>query len=156
VFGASPVFFGIGELDGFYSSGGTGTQTITSQFSETIDLTKLAVRQDLVAGFYNGQSTGSGITNITFDLYANGTDIDHQSFSTVTAATAYFTNNGVDMGSLAGSGSTLSVNAQLKITTTGASSFDAGILIGDPPSAASASKPAAIPALASSGVHQFI
>ncbi len=52
-FGASPTFFAIAELGGAYAkSGGTASQTTTETVNLTVDLTQLAARQDLMAGFY--------------------------------------------------------------------------------------------------------
>ena len=135
-FGSSPSFFGIGELGGGYSSGGKNTQTTTSSFQETVDLTKLASRQDLLVGFFGGQAVGSGVTNVTLDVYADGTDY-HQSFATAAAAAAFFTDNAVDLGSLASGplgANTLSLNVVLSVTTKQAGSgFYGSLIVGDPP-----------------------
>ena len=140
-FGAAPVFFGIGELGGGYSAGGVGVQTITTSFKETVNLTKLSLRRDLVVGFYKGTTVGAGFTSMTFDLYADGVDVIHQTFSTAAAAKTYFTNNAIDLGSLATgalSGNTLTLRATMSITTNVAGSgFYGGLIIGDPPASAS-------------------
>ena len=60
-FGASPVFFAVGELGGAYSSGGTAPETVTSTFSVTIDSTKLSPKGDLLAGFFDPIVIGSGV-----------------------------------------------------------------------------------------------
>jgi len=137
-FGASPSFFEIGELGGAYSIRGATTQTTTSSTEVVVDLTQLTVRQDLVAGFYKGTVVGSGVTGLTFDLYADGVDVIHQAFTTATAAQTYFTNNAVDLGSLASgtlSGNTLTLKAVMSVTTTttAGSGFYGGLIIGDPP-----------------------
>lgn len=87
-FGASPTFFAIGELGGGHSSLGNLSQTTTSRINETVDLTKLATRGNLILGLYNGTATGSGVTNVSFDLYADGIQVDHQVFSTAAQAAA--------------------------------------------------------------------
>jgi hypothetical protein len=138
-FGAAPVFFGIGELGGAYSTNGTATQTVTSSFSETVDLTKLTPLQDLVVGFYGGTAVGTGVTGVTFDLYADGVDVIHQTFSDAASAKAYFTNNAVDVGALGVgtlSSSTLTLKASLSVTSTSAGSgFFGSLIVGDPPAA---------------------
>ncbi|MEO8927789.1 MAG: hypothetical protein ABI306_11575, partial [Caulobacteraceae bacterium] len=137
-FGVSPVFFAIGEVGGGHSSVGTFSQTTTSSISETVDLTQLASRQDLVVGLYSGAFTGSGVTGVTFDLVADGIDVIHQTFTTAAAAKAFFTNNAIDVGSLVAGqplgGNTLTLQATLSITSTSAgSAFYGGLIIGDPP-----------------------
>jgi hypothetical protein len=137
-FGASPTFFAIEELGGAHASGGSGgSQTSKSTLILTVDLTQLSVRHDLRVGLYNPVSTGAGFTNLTLDLYADGTDVVHKAFTSVSAAKTYFTDDPLDLGSLATgplSGNTLTVQAVLQVTTASAGSgFYAGLIIGDPP-----------------------
>ena len=136
-FGASPVFFALGELGGGHSATGTTGQSISSEIDFTADLTQLAVRHDLIVGLYGGTASGSGFSSATLDLYADGTDIVHQTFTTQSALVTYFTNHAIDLGSLASgglSGATLSFKAVLTIPeNTAGSTFDGGLIIGDPP-----------------------
>ena len=136
-FGASPVFFSMGELGGAHSTSGTTAQTVTSEIDLTVDLTKLSVRHDLLVGLYNGTSTGSGFSSMSFDIYADGTDITHQTFTTLSAAKAYFTNHAIDLGSLSSgglSGATLTLRAVMSVSENSAgSSFQGGLIFGDPP-----------------------
>ena len=138
-FGASPVFFAIGELGGGYSSGGTAAQTVTSSFSETVDLTQLPKRHDLLIGLDNGTVAGSGFTSLTFDLFADGNDVIHKTFTSAAAARSYFSNHAIDVGSLASgalSGNALTLQATMSMTTASAGSgFYGGMIIGDPPAA---------------------
>jgi len=155
-FGASPVFFGIAELGGGHSTGAAATQTVTSTVDESVDLTKLKAPKDLMVGFYQGAAVGGGVSSVTFDLYADGVDVDHQTFASAAAAQAYFTNNAVDLGSLASgplSGSTLSLQATMSVTTTAAGSgFFGSMIIGDPPVASHGVSPNAfVQAMASMG-----
>jgi hypothetical protein len=99
-FGVSPAFFAIGELGAAYGSGAAGSQTNTSEIDLTVDLTELGSRQDLVVGLYNPTVVGSGITNIAFDFFADGIDLIHQVFTSASAAANYFTDHGIDLGSL--------------------------------------------------------
>jgi len=139
-FGTGPVFFAIGELGGAYSVGGTAaSQTAAAEIDETVDLTLLASRTDLVIGFYNGAAFGSGVTGVTFDLYADGTDVLSKSFASAADAQTWFTNNAVDLGSLATDpqidANTLTLKAVLMVTSTSAGSgFGGDVIIGDPPS----------------------
>ena len=147
-FGAAPVFFAEGELGGAYSTGGKAAQTVTSIFSESVDLTQLAARQDLVVGLYGGVAVGTGVTAVQFDLLVDGTDVLSQTFASAGAAKTWFTNHAVDLGSLASGATlgadTLTVQATLSVTADASGSgFYAGILVGDPPGAAAFASPAA-------------
>jgi hypothetical protein len=155
-FGATPVFFEVAELGGGYSNGGKNAQTTTSTISETVDLTKLASRQDLMVGFYDGAAVGTGVTGVTFNLFVDGVNVDTQSFATAAAAQTYFTNHAVDLGSLV-SGSTLvgtnnilTVSAVLTVSSNKASSgFYGDIIVGDPPATQTAPPAALVNAIAS-------
>ena len=134
-FGSSPVFFAIGELGGAHSTVGTDSQVITSNISFTVDLTQLAVRQDLVVGFYHPTTLGAGVTSMTLDIYVNGTDTLNVNFVSAADATTFFTDNAFDLGSLA-SGDTVNVEARLSITTASpGGGFDGAFIFGDPPPA---------------------
>ena len=139
-FGATPRFFALGELGGAHAGPGTASQTATSEIDETVDLTKLTTRQHLVVGFYSGATTGAGVTAVGFDLYADGMDVLHKSFASAAAAQTWFTDNAVDLGSLASGqplgGSTLTLRAVMTVTTdAGGSGFSGNLIIGDPPGA---------------------
>jgi hypothetical protein len=141
-FGASPTIFAMAELGG--ETVGRQLKTTTSEIDETVDLTKLASRQDLVIGLYGGAIAGSDVRNITFDLYADGKDVIHQTFSSPSAAKAYFTDNAIDLGSLVvghplGS-NTLTLRAVMSVTSgSQLTGFSGGLIIGDPPAASHAS-----------------
>ncbi len=100
----------------------------------------MAVRQDLMVGFYHPTATGAGFTSLTFDIYADGVDVLHEVFSTVAAATSFFTNHAIDLGSLASgalSSDTLTLSAVMSITSsTVGSGFSAGMIFADPPAGA--------------------
>jgi len=142
-FGAGPVFFATGELGAGHFNGGTKTETTTSEIDETVNLTKLASRQDLVVGFYNGTITGTGVTRAALDFYVDGKDVLHEAFASAAAARTWFTDHAVDLGSLAsgsalvGSNNTLTLRAVVTVTSTSAGSgFHGDMIIGDPPAAA--------------------
>jgi hypothetical protein len=140
---ASPSFFAIGELGGGHSSAGAGSQTMTSVLTETVDLTQLSTRGDLILGLYDGAAVGGGFTSMTFDLTADGVDVADQTFTSTSAAETYFDDDAIDLGSLASGqtlgADTLSLTATLTITTDAAGSgFYGDLIIGDPPKATSA------------------
>ena len=143
-FGATPTFFAIGEFGGAHAGAGTTSQTATSEIDETVDLTKLASRQDLVVGFYGGAVTGAGVTGVAVDLYADGLHVLHKTFTTAALAQTWFTNNAVDLGSLASGqklgADDLTLRAVMTVTTdAGGSGFSGDIIVGDPAGAASPS-----------------
>jgi hypothetical protein len=132
----SPVYFGIGELGGAYSTSGSGSETETSSVHMTVDLTKLVSLHDLLIGFYSGTSAGAGFTSMSLDVKIDGTD-HVTNFATVAAANSFFNNSGngnaVDYGAL--SGTSLQLDISLSITDSAAGGYDFGMLIGDPPPA---------------------
>jgi hypothetical protein len=144
-YGSSRVFFAQAELGAAHSTTGVATQTTTSTVEESVDLTRLGARNDLIVGLYNGASTGSasGFVSLTFDLYADNNDVIHQTFTTLSAAVAYFTNNAVDVGSLATgslSGATLNLEATISVVTRAAGTGVYGdLIIGESGKAASVS-----------------
>jgi hypothetical protein len=162
--GGTPVYFATGELGGRYATGGTGSLTTTSEIDETVDLSQLAARKHLVIGFYHpGTGFASGTGTARLDVYVDGTDVLSKSFTSLTgtdpnvAAQAFFTNNAVDLGSLAsgstlvGTNNTLSLRVVLTVTSsTAGSGFFGDIIVGDPPPA---SAPASRPSSASRFAH---
>ncbi len=139
-FGASPSFFAIGELGASYAeSGGSGSQTVISKFKFDVNLTNLASLQDLVVGFYNPVATGPAFSSLVFTLTGDGQTLVAQTFTTVAAAEAFFTDDAMDLGSLATgplSGGTLLLKATFSLTTTSpGSGFYGQLIIGDPPPA---------------------
>ena len=56
--GKTPVYFGIAELGGAYSTSGSGSETETSPVHMTVDLTKAGTLHDLIIGFYSGTAAG--------------------------------------------------------------------------------------------------
>ena len=66
-----------------------------------MDLTKLATKGHLIVGL-STDGVGAGVTGVTFDLFEDGKDVIHKAFTTAAAATAYFTNDAIDLGALAG------------------------------------------------------
>jgi hypothetical protein len=135
-FGVDPSFLAVGELGGGHSSSGSDTQTATSEIDIIADPSKLTTRGELVVGLYNATVVGGGFSSLTFDLYADGTDIVHESFSSVANAEAFFSDDALDLGSLATAplGSTpLSLRAVMSVTGSSAGGgFDASLLFGNP------------------------
>ena len=155
-FGASPVFFAIDELGGKYAkSGGTTSETNVETLDLTVDTTKLVSLGHLGIGFYSPTELGSGFTSLTFTLTADGSTVVSQTFTTVAAADAFFTDNFFDLGQL-GSGAlsaaTLNLVATLTITTNSpGSGYYIAAIIGDPPGASAARRHRFVQSMAGMG-----
>jgi hypothetical protein len=138
-FGSTPSFFSLGELGGGHARAGTDVETTTSSLEVKVDLNQLSDRQDLLVGLYHPFASGKGVTQVTLDISANGSDLFHEAFSSASAAVAFFSDHPLDLGSLAhggiiGQGDLLDLKVTLGVTSNSAgSAFDAGFLIGDPP-----------------------
>ena len=141
-FGASPVYFSLGDMGGAYSAGGATTQTATDTLDLSVDLTQLAIRGDLILGLFDPTIEGTGFSSLTFTLTADGSIVENQTFTTVAAAEAFFTNDAIDLGSLASgplSGNTLTLQATLAVSfTTAGQGVYFGLITGDPPPASTA------------------
>jgi hypothetical protein len=134
-FATSPTFFAMGELGGHYSQSGAGTQTVTDTINLSIDLTQLASRHDLQIGFFSGQQQGSGFSSLHITVVADGVTVLDQTFASPAAATTFFTNHAIDLGSLSsgalsGNTLTLAITETLVVTGSGQGYYE-GLLIGD-------------------------
>jgi hypothetical protein len=140
----TPSYFAVAEVGGRYTTAGSGVETTHSSLDLSVDLTRLAVKHDLLVGLYGGQGFGTGVTNITLDISANGTSLLHQSFASAGAAVTYFTNHAVDLGSLTAplyASGTANIHVALDVTSNSAGSgFYANLLIGDPPATTTAAR----------------
>src|SRR6185436_1433391 len=126
VFAANPnislVFFGataefaLGELGGAYAGTNILPQTQTASFSEAIDLTKLTSKEDLLVGFYNGTKQGKGITDLTLDITANGSNLLHQHFTDSVSAMSFFTDHALLLAAVSAFGNTLNLGVSLRTT----------------------------------------
>jgi len=137
-FGASPTFFAIDQLGGRYSKVGQQPEYDTATVNETIDLTQLVNRKDLILGFYNGEGFGSWSGYAELRVVADGiTEVD-QIFSSAASAQAFFTDKTLNLGSLAAGqplgGDTLTLNVSLTVNLSYPNSgFSGSLIIGDPP-----------------------
>jgi len=89
----SPLYFGIGQLGGFYPPSGSVLETETSSIDMTVDLTKAGTLHDLIIGFYSGTALGNIASDksfsMTLDVNINGTD-HKNTFTTVAGPTPSF------------------------------------------------------------------
>jgi hypothetical protein len=139
-FSTTPTYFGIGELGGAHSASSSAFLAETGSVQMTVNLTKAGTLHDLLIGFYGGTALGNIASDpafsVTLDVNINGAD-NKNTFTTVSAANAFFQNNAVDYGAL--SGTSLQLDISLSITESATSNgYDFGMLIGDPPPASDA------------------
>jgi hypothetical protein len=104
--GSSPSLLGLGSLGGSYGTGTTGIEKMTSAADFKIALTSSDLSRDLVVGLYSPTTLpGTGVTGVTIDINASGSNIPpidiSQSFTTAAAAANYFNDHAIDLGSLA-------------------------------------------------------
>jgi hypothetical protein len=129
---------------------------MTSVIDETVNLNELSVRGNLIVGLYDGADADGGFTSMTFVLDVDGIQEVDQTFTSAAAAKTYFTDDALNLGSLASGqplgGSTLSIQATLTVTgATAGSDFEGDLIIGDPPAASRASHPVLVGAMAAFG-----
>jgi hypothetical protein len=137
-FAVTPVYFGVEQLGGGHTAS-AGSQTSTSEAILNIDLSQLSSKKDLIVGLFNPVATGAGFTDLQFSIKASGVTIS-KDFTDLASATAYFTNDALDLGSLAAApfnaNNLLTIDITMSVTTAAAGdSFSAQALIGDPPPA---------------------
>ena len=140
-FGASPTFFAMTELGGEYSTGGTKPQTIAASISFDVDTTKLATKGDLIVGFYDPVSVGASFTSLVFTLEVpGGATLISKTFTSVTAANAFFTDDAMNLGAIGSgslTGSSLNLVASITLVTSGTSQgYYFQMIAGDPPASA--------------------
>ena len=117
------------EEGGGSSSATVGTQTIEASFSIRLDTASLAPTADLKLGFPSATLIGTGVTSVVFTTEALGTNdnyVNTQTFSTGAQALAYFTNNVIDLGTVAdltaSSNNGVGIYFDLRVTTDAPSS----------------------------------
>ena len=98
---------------------------------------------------------GSGFTDLTFDISAQGNSIYSKDFTTVADAQAFFDDQVLNLGPISaldpGSTGVLDLDISMQITSSNqGSGFFAGMLVGDPPPAQSSA-----PLVGTSGPDTF-
>jgi len=127
---SSPSFFALEELGGGHSALGSDVQTVTSVADFQVALTPQDIAGTLELGLFLGTST-AGVTGVTIDINANGTDLFNMSFTSGAAAAQYFTDNPVNLGQLDSSlyaGGVLNLQSEVTVTGT-AGGFWGGLLV---------------------------
>ena len=122
------------EEGGGSSSATVGTQTIEASFSIRLDTASLAPTADLKLDFPSATLIGTGVTSVVFTAEALGIADDYtdtETFSTGAQAVAYFSNNVIDLGTVAdltgsNNGTGLGIYFDLRVTTD---SFSSGFYL---------------------------
>ncbi len=127
VFGASAASVVGGGAMGENLGGGTGTYTLDSSSTWTIDPATL--HGDLIAGMVTAEAANSGFTSLAFTIDVNGTAVNSETFTSLPAAEAFFTDNAVNLGALPGASSDV-VSLNLAVTTTANNDFGFEYLLG--------------------------
>jgi len=128
--GTGPIstVLGLAILGGGNNLDGTGHLW---NASTTMDLSVTTLSpQDLMLGLLEPVSSGNGFDSLTFTATKNSSTIlQSVTFTSLTDANAYFTDNAVDLGPITG---VTSIQFQLSETTTApGDSYDAPLIFGD-------------------------
>ena len=113
------VILGYGTEGSYATSASSGTQTLTS--SQTYTLNAAGLSGNLILGLASPQS-GSGFTSLTITTKVGGATIaaGTQTVSTLTAAQTFFTNDAINLGTFsATNGLTVQITETLTTSTLG-------------------------------------
>jgi hypothetical protein len=106
---------GAGALGAFNTS--VGTHLYTSQVAWTFDTTQMSGH--LLAGFLDNVSFGSGFQQLEFSIHEEGNLLVDELFTSLAAATSYFADKVLDLGSFAATNE-LELVFGFALTATGA------------------------------------
>ena len=137
-FGGSPSFYAIDEFGGQYIGSGSAPETTSETIAMTVDLNQLSSPGDLLLGLFGGTAIGSGFSELTITLTANNNPaaLVDQTFTSLSAAETYFTDNPVNLGPVGGPAGMLGLSVTVTLTTDApGSGFYFQLILGDPPSA---------------------
>jgi hypothetical protein len=139
---AKATIFGIAEIGGGHASTGTDSETSASTFYLAVNTAALAKPADLKIGFYGGEATGAGVSNITVGVTENGaTLLAPVSFDNAADALTYFTDDAIDFGAIA-KGAVLDFAITLSVTSSQAGGgFYGNFIIGNAPATLAAFVP---------------
>ncbi|HTP91199.1 MAG TPA: Hint domain-containing protein [Xanthobacteraceae bacterium] len=123
--------FGAATQGGAYSPNASGTVTYKSSSSWLLDTSQL--QGDLDIGLLDEQTSGSGFDSIELEIDAGGGQLFDQGFTSLALAQAFFTDDVLDLGALAGApGLEVAVNFTL-VTSSPDSGFSFDYFIGTAP-----------------------
>jgi hypothetical protein len=134
-FGSSPSYFAMGEIGGAHQKGGAGSETADEQLKMTINPGSLVDPKSLLIGFYGDKALGSGFSSLTIDVNINGFDFVDQTFTSLSKAEAYFSDDPITLVSLQGAGAQNVTISMSETTTKAGQGFYTGFVLGDPPTA---------------------
>ena len=102
-----------------YAADYTGPQTYSSSVEWIFNRTGLPVSGIINLGLINSVASGGGFTQLIFNVQENGTTLLSQSFSSIAAANAYFTDRVIGLGALPVGNIDLKVNLAVTSNSTG-------------------------------------
>ena len=111
--------FGAGVLGAAYATGASGAQEYID--TETFTLNGYNLGGHLILGLLDTQTSGSGFSSLVFTVTVGGVTKVTQSFSTLAAANAFFSNDAIDLGAVATTAG-LQVVVKFDLTTSAAGS----------------------------------
>jgi hypothetical protein len=118
-FGDSSSFWGVAELGGIYAPGGSGFATmVTTTLRETMAVGEMppSSRQHLLLSLMDPVFTGS-FDSLRFVVQEGASKVVDVTFADVTTAMAYFDDQTLDLGSLAGITGNLDLALQFYFTS---------------------------------------
>ncbi len=116
--GATATIFGTGTQGAFYSSTATGAQDYESSVDWTLNTSSLSGH--LIVGLLDNQTLGTGFTSLNFIVVEGGATKISDTFTTLAAAQAFFSNDALDLGTFASTSNlSLDINFDLTTGTTG-------------------------------------
>jgi hypothetical protein len=130
--GGKSTMLGLAAIGSAYPSDGSGIkETFTSTFNQTIDLSQLPNLQHLEIGLVDPTFTGS-FDSLHFLMTENGATVVDDTFTSRAQAAAFFGDDTLDLGSLAGVSSDITLGFELDVTShTIGDSFMAELVGGD-------------------------
>ena len=119
------------------TSGGWSTS-----INESLDLSQFSSSQHLFIGLASARSTSADPANLHFSISREGTTLVDQTFTTLTDATAYFTDHSLDLGLLdPASNGHLNLTIQLDATLIPNGGFSANLFIANATAASGVPEP---------------
>jgi len=130
------ITFGSGTLGAHYTSDSTGAQTYTGSIAWIIDPAGagLPTNGHIDLGLVDSLGSGGGFSKLAFSVIENGDSLLSQSFTSLAAANAYFSDQFLDLGAWTRYGSPIDLTVNLSVTlATLGDGYGVDFMLGDPP-----------------------
>src|SRR5262249_22257715 len=104
--------YGSIELGGGYSvSAGTPTESVTSRFDYTLDLSKTSATDHLMLNLVNPHETGGGFDTLSLRVQFGLIQVVDKSFSNYAQFSKFVANGPLDLGAASSTGLTVSITS---------------------------------------------